>query len=86
MSGGDIGARNGKLVTMIGGDAEPVAKVKPLLDCYSLEIQHMGKAGSGQQTKAANQILIANTMVGVCEALVYGQKAGLDLNQMITLL
>ena len=80
MSGGDIGARNGKLVTMIGGDADAVAKVKPLLDCYSLEIQHMGKAGSGHATKAANQILIASTMVGVCEALVYGQKAGLDLH------
>lgn len=46
----------------------------------------MGKAGSGQQTKAANQIIIANTMVGVCEALVYGHKAGVDLNKMVTLL
>ena len=86
VSGGDIGARNGKLVTMIGGDEEAVAKAKPLLECYSLEIQHMGKAGSGQQTKAANQIIIANTMVGVCEALVYGHKAGIDLNKMVTLL
>ncbi len=46
----------------------------------------MGKAGSGQQTKAANQIIIANTMIGVCEALVYGHKAGIDLDKMVTLL
>ncbi len=79
MSGGDIGAKNGKLVTMIGGDAETVEKVKPLLSSYSLEIQHMGKPGAGQQTKAANQIMNAHNMVGVCEALVFGHKAGLDL-------
>jgi 3-hydroxyisobutyrate dehydrogenase len=47
VSGGETGAKTGKLVSMIGGDAETVAKVKPLLECYSLEIQHMGKAGSG---------------------------------------
>jgi 3-hydroxyisobutyrate dehydrogenase len=54
VSGGDIGARNGKLVTMIGGDADAVQKAEPLLKCYSAEIQHMGPAGSGQQTKACN--------------------------------
>jgi 3-hydroxyisobutyrate dehydrogenase len=57
-----------------------------LFKCYSAEVQHMGKAGAGQQTKVCNQIIIANTMVGICEALVYGHKSGLDLNQMITLL
>lgn len=46
----------------------------------------MGEAGAGQHTKMVNQIMIANTMVGVCEALIYGHKAGLDLNQMIVLL
>jgi len=80
VSGGDIGARNGKLVVMAGGDADAVEKSMELLKCYSAEVQHMGSAGLGQQTKACNQILIANTMVGVCEALVYGHKAGLDLN------
>ena len=57
-----------------------------LLKCYSSEVQHMGPAGSGQQTKACNQILVANSMVGVCEALIYGHKAGIDLEQMINLL
>ena len=65
---------------MVGGAAEAVERVRPLLDCYSREVAHMGAAGAGQQTKVCNQILIANTMVGVCEALVYGHKAGLDLN------
>ena len=86
VSGGDIGARNGKLVTMVGGAQEAVESAMPLLKCYSAEVQHMGTAGAGQQTKACNQIIIANTMVGVCEALVYGHKAGLNLDQMITLL
>lgn len=54
VSGGDIGARNGKLVTMVGGDAEALAKSLDLLNCYSAEVQHMGKAGAGQQTKACN--------------------------------
>jgi len=86
VSGGDIGAKNGKLVTMVGGDQEIVAQAKPLLDCYSAEVQHLGKAGAGQHTKAANQIFIASTMIATCEGLLYGHKAGLDLEQMISLL
>ena len=71
MSGGDIGARNGKLVTMVGGTPEGVASVQTLLEVYSQEVQHMGGPGAGQHTKAANQIMIATTMVGLCEALLY---------------
>lgn len=54
VSGGDIGARNGKLVTMIGGDKAAVERSQDLLKCYSAELQHMGPAGAGQQTKACN--------------------------------
>jgi len=54
VSGGDIGARNGKLVTMVGGDKEAVDASLDLLKCYSAEVQHMGPAGAGQQTKASN--------------------------------
>jgi 3-hydroxyisobutyrate dehydrogenase len=86
VSGGDIGAKNGKLVTMVGGEKDAYEAVSDLLKCYSLEIQLMGEAGSGQHTKMANQIFIANNMIGVCEGLIYGHKAGLDLNQLITLL
>lgn len=80
VSGGDIGARNGTLVTMVGGDQTVVEETLDILKTYSAAVQHMGEAGAGQHTKMANQILIANTMVGTCEALVYGHKAGLDLN------
>lgn len=54
VSGGDIGARNGKLVTMAGGNAEAIGMAMSLLKCYSQEVQHMGSAGAGQQTKACN--------------------------------
>lgn len=71
VSGGDIGARNGALVTMVGGAEDAVSGVRPMLDIYSQEVQHMGAAGAGQHTKAANQIMIATTMVGLCESLMY---------------
>jgi len=86
VSGGDIGAKNGALVTMVGGTKNDVEQVRPLLDVFSQEVQHMGEPGAGQHTKAANQIMIATTMVGLCESLLYAQKAGLDHMQMINLL
>ena len=86
VSGGDIGARSGKLVTMVGGTEQGVQSVRELLDIYSVEVQHMGATGAGQHTKACNQIMIATTMVGVCESLLYAQRVGLNHEQMINLL
>lgn len=86
VSGGDVGAQNGCLVTMVGGEKEHVDHVRPLLDLYSAEVSLMGGPGAGQHTKAANQIMIANNLFGVCEALIYGHKSGLDLDQMTQLL
>lgn len=63
---------------MVGGTEEGVAQVRELLEIYSQEMQHMGQPGAGQHTKAANQIMIATTMVGLCESLLYAQKAGLN--------
>jgi len=83
VSGGDIGAKNGKLVTMCGGDIETFEKAKPVMEKYSSLVKLMGKAGQGQHTKACNQICIANNMIGVVESLVYGYKAGLDLEEVI---
>jgi len=80
VSGGDIGAKNACLVTMVGGDAADFTHLKPLLDVYSAEVQHMGEAGAGQHTKAANQIMISHNIFGVCEALIYGHKSGLNLD------
>src|SRR5207249_4270118 len=79
VSGGDVGAKNATLSIMIGGDADVLAAVKPLFACMGETIVHQGPAGSGQHTKMVNQILIASNMIAVCEALLYGYKAGLDL-------
>ncbi len=78
VSGGDVGARNAKLSMMVGGDSEPVQSITPLLDVLGPTVVHQGGPGAGQHTKMANQILIANTMVGVCEGLLYAHRAGLD--------
>ena len=83
VSGGDIGAREARLSIMIGGDPEAVDSVRPLFEVMGRTVVHQGGAGSGQHTKMVNQILIANGMVGVCEALLYGTKAGLDLNTVL---
>lgn len=78
VSGGDLGARNAALSIMVGGD-EPVFKsALPLLEVMGKNIVYQGKAGAGQHTKMANQIAIAAGMVGVCEALAYAKRAGLD--------
>jgi len=78
VSGGDVGAREARLSIMIGGEPEPVAALKPLFEAMGKTIVHQGPAGAGQHTKMVNQILIATNMIGVCEALLYGAKAGLD--------
>jgi 3-hydroxyisobutyrate dehydrogenase len=83
VSGGDVGAKNAALSIMVGGDGEVVEAVKPLFECMGKTIVHQGPAGSGQHTKMVNQILIASNMVGVCEALLYGYKAGLDMNTVM---
>jgi 3-hydroxyisobutyrate dehydrogenase len=83
VSGGDVGARNATLSIMIGGDANSVQAVMPLFELLGKKIVHQGESGTGQQAKLCNQIVIAGTMVGVCESLLYGYKAGLDLNRMM---
>ncbi len=83
VSGGDVGARNAALSIMVGGDADAVEAVRPLLECMGKTIVHQGPAGAGQHTKMVNQVLIASGMIGVCEALLYGYKAGLDLKTVL---
>ena len=78
VSGGDVGARNATLSIMVGGDAQVVEALRPLFECMGKTIVHQGPAGAGQHTKMVNQILIATNMIGVCEALLYGYKSGLD--------
>jgi 3-hydroxyisobutyrate dehydrogenase len=78
VSGGDIGAREAKLSIMAGGDKEVFDAIHPLLTLLGTNIVYQGKAGAGQHTKMCNQIAIASNMIGVCEALVYAENAGLD--------
>jgi len=83
VSGGDIGARNAALSIMIGGDKDVVDALAPCFQAMGKTIVHQGGPGAGQHTKMANQILIATNMIGVCESLLYGYKAGLDLPTML---
>jgi 3-hydroxyisobutyrate dehydrogenase len=79
VSGGDIGAKGGTLSIMIGGDKDIVDALAPCWDAMGKTVVHQGAAGAGQHTKMVNQTLIASGMIGVCEAMLYGHKAGLDL-------
>ncbi len=84
VSGGDIGARNATLSIMVGGPKPALERVTPLLQIMGKTIVYQGMAGSGQHTKMCNQIVIASTMVGVCESLIYGSRAGLDVETMLS--
>jgi 3-hydroxyisobutyrate dehydrogenase len=83
VSGGDIGAREARLSIMVGGDAAAFARVRPLFERMGRTIVHQGPAGSGQHTKMVNQILIATGIIGVCEALVYAERSGLDVSTVL---
>jgi 3-hydroxyisobutyrate dehydrogenase len=83
VSGGDVGARTGKLAVMAGGDKDAYESVLPLFGILGETIALMGGPGKGQHTKMANQILIASTMVGTVESLLYAAKAGLGPDAVI---
>ena len=83
VSGGDIGARNGQLVIMVGGDREAFNALKPIFELMGRTIRYFGEAGAGQYTKMVNQIAIASGMIGVAEAVAFAKKAGLDVTEVI---
>lgn len=83
VSGGDVGAQNASLTIMLGGDSAAIEKIGPLLNCLGRSIISMGDAGSGQQAKLCNQLVVANTMIGICEALFYAERTGLDCEKLI---
>lgn len=84
VSGGDTGARAGTLAIMVGGDREAFDRAVPIFKAMGKSIRYMGVAGSGQHTKMANQIAIAGTLAGVCEAIAYARAAGLDVDEVIS--
>lgn len=83
VSGGDVGAREARLSIMIGGEAEVVDALKPCFEAMGKTIVRQGGPGAGQHTKMVNQVLIATGMIGVCEALLYGHRAGLELPRVL---
>jgi 3-hydroxyisobutyrate dehydrogenase len=83
VSGGDVGARNATLSIMIGGDGDTVTALEPIWRSLGAKWVLQGGPGAGQHTKMVNQTLIATGMIGVCEALIYGHKAGLDLEKVL---
>ena len=83
VSGGDIGARNGTLAIMVGGEQHVFKKLLPIFEILGENIVLQGEAGAGQHTKLANQIAIASNMIGVCEAIIYAEKAGLNPTEVL---
>lgn len=83
VSGGDSGAKNATLSIMVGGDEAVFEKAKPLFEIMGKNIVYMGKAGSGQHTKAANQIAVAGATAAMTEAIVYAEDVGLDPHKML---
>ena len=83
VSGGDVGAREARLSIMIGGDKHVVDALQPCWQAMGKTVVHQGGPGAGQHTKMVNQVLIASNMIGVCEGLLYGHKAGLDLETVM---
>ncbi len=83
VSGGDIGAKNGILTIMVGGDAAALEKVMPVFQAMGKTVTHVGEAGAGQVAKAANQIMVAAQMVAMAELLIFSQKAGVDPQKVV---
>ena len=86
VSGGDIGAKGGTLAIMCGGDVRAFTKAEPILQNLGDKINYYGDAGSGQRVKMSNQILIASTMVGMVESILYAERAGLNVSEVIELI
>ena len=86
VSGGDVGAKKATLAIMIGGDKEAYETILPFFNLMGQNISYMGKEGAGQHTKMSNQILIASTMIGTIESLLYAYKAGNDLDAVINVI
>jgi 2-hydroxy-3-oxopropionate reductase len=83
VSGGDIGAKNGTLTIMVGGEAAALEKVMPVFQAMGKTITHVGEAGAGQVTKACNQIMVAAQMVAMGELLIFSKKAGVDPRKVV---
>ncbi|KQP21688.1 NAD(P)-dependent oxidoreductase [Pseudorhodoferax sp. Leaf267] len=86
VSGGQAGAQNGLLTVMCGGDAEPYGRIEPVAQAFARSILLLGASGAGQLAKMVNQICIAGLVQGLSEAIAFGQKAGLDMEQVLAVI
>jgi 3-hydroxyisobutyrate dehydrogenase-like beta-hydroxyacid dehydrogenase len=86
VSGGQAGAENGQLTVMVGGDKDVFDRAKPVIDSYAKMVGLMGPAGAGQLTKMVNQICIAGVVEGLAEAIYFAKKAGLDVEQVVSVI
>lgn len=83
VSGGNLGALNGVLTVMCGGDAQAFERVKPVIAAYARAVTHLGDSGAGQLAKMVNQVCVGGLLQGLAEALAFGEKAGLDMPRVL---
>ena len=86
VSGGQAGAQNGALTVMCGGDAAAFERVKPVIAAFARAVTRLGESGAGQLAKMVNQIAIAGLVQGLSEAIAFGQRAGLDMNEVLAVI
>jgi 3-hydroxyisobutyrate dehydrogenase-like beta-hydroxyacid dehydrogenase len=86
VSGGEAGAKQGKLTVMVGGDPGPFEAARPLFECYARAVAHMGPTGAGQLTKAVNQVFLAGLIQALAEGLRFAERAGLDGDRVVDVL
>ena len=86
VSGGQAGAQNGALTVMCGGDAATFERVKPVIAAFARAVTLLGESGAGQLAKMVNQIAIAGLVQGLSEAIAFGQRAGLDMNEVLAVI
>lgn len=86
VSGGQAGAENGVLTVLLGGDELPCSLLRPIIDCYALQVTRFGPVGAGQLAKMVNQICIAGCVQGLAEGIAFGMNAGLDVSLLVNAL
>ena len=86
VSGGELGAIEGRLSVMVGGSPEDVARVRPVFETMAADVRHLGPLGSGQLAKACNQIIVATTLAALAEAVTLGRHGGLDIGELLDVL
>lgn len=83
VTGGDVGAREGRLAVLVGGNEADLEKAKPVIDTFAANVTHFGEHGAGQHAKAVNQIMVAGTMLGLAEMMTYAKTAELPLDKIV---